>query len=57
MMKSFKDTAERMMTSILEMVECDSDTFDSAVLTVDEEVAIDKQLNREAPQNLVELCW
>jgi hypothetical protein len=57
MMKSFKDTAERMMTSILEMVECDSDGFDSTVLTVDEEVAMDKQLNREAPQNLVELCW
>lgn len=56
-MKSLKETAERMMTSFLDIVETESDSFDTVGFAGDEEVVIDNQLNREAPQNLIELCW
>lgn len=56
-MKSLMEKAENMMASILEMLDVDSASSDSAEPALDDELARDNELNSDTHHKLIELCW
>ena len=56
-MKSLRETAERMMATILEIVDDEPETPVALSPVSDVELISDNQLNADRHHQLIELCW
>ena len=56
-MKSIRETAERMMAAIFEIVDDEQDSRVAPASVSDVELVSDSQLNADRHHKLIELCW
>jgi hypothetical protein len=56
-MKTLKETAQRMMATILEVVEGEPESSEVVGRVEDDELVIDAPMIGETPHKFIELCW
>jgi hypothetical protein len=56
-MKSLLEKAERMMATIIEVIEVEPSGTETITTVVEEELSRDSEVSRDAHNKLIELCW